>query len=346
MQTIPEQSPIAPDDIQAPGGINRMNLPDSVKQDLLCPICKAALQADEGNSLRCTSPDCATSYPVVDGCPILINESNSVFTIDMYKRREVTTMDLRETPAEKKGIGQKARGWISAHIPPITRSVSDFSSTDALNEMAAELKDPPRVLVVGAGEAQMQAQSQAQLIYSDVASGPLTHLVCDAHDIPFPDEYFDGVIACSVLEHVADPYRCVEEIFRVLKPKGCVYAVTPFMQQVHMGRYDFTRFTHLGHRRLFRRFSEKRSGVSNAQGTVMAWSIERFFSGFSDDLASYSRVRTLARFIGFPFLFFDKILSRKRAAYDAASAYYFFGRKSDRTLTDREIIESYRGIHQ
>ena len=165
-----------------------MNLPDSVKHDLLCPTCKAALQPDGGNSLRCTSPECATRYPIVDGCPILINESNSVFTIDAYKRREVTTMDLRDTPAKKMGIGQKARRWISAHIPPITRSVSDFSSNDALDEMAAELKYPPKVLVVGAGEAQLPNYSQAQLVYSDVASGPLTHLICDAHDIPFPEE--------------------------------------------------------------------------------------------------------------------------------------------------------------
>lgn len=286
------------------------------------------------------------SYPVLDGCPILINESNSVFTIDAYRRREVTTMDLRETPATTMSVGQKARRWIANHIPPITRSVSDFSSNDALEKIASGRENRPKVLVVGAGEAQLQPHSDAELIYSDVASGPLTQLICDAHDIPFPDEYFDAVIACSVLEHVADPYRCVDEVFRVLKPEGFVYAVTPFMQQVHMGRYDFTRFTHLGHRRLFRRFSEERSGVSNAQGTVMAWSIERFFAGFSDDLASYSRLRTLARFVAFPFLFFDKILSRKRAAYDAASAYYFFGRKSDHILTDREIIGTYRGIHR
>ena len=79
-------------------------------------------------------------------------------------------------------------------------------------------------------------------------------LICDANDIPFENGSFDGVVLQAALEHVADPYRCVEETHRVLKEKGLVYAETAFMQQVHGGRYDFTRFTRLGHRRLFRRF--------------------------------------------------------------------------------------------
>ena len=39
-----------------------------------------------------------------------------------------------------------------------------------------------------------------------------------------------------------------------------MYAETAFMQQVVHERYDFTRFTHVGMRRLFRGFRELRSG--------------------------------------------------------------------------------------
>jgi len=76
------------------------------------------------------------------------------------------------------------------------------------------------------------------------------------HTIFFDASSFDGVIIQAVLEHVVEPNHCVEEIHRVLKENGLVYSETPFMQQVHLGRYDFTRFTHLGHRRLFRKFKE------------------------------------------------------------------------------------------
>ncbi len=116
------------------------------------------------------------------------------------------------------------------------------------------------------------------------------------------------------------------------------------MQQVHMGRYDFTRYTHLGHRLLFQQFSEERSGVSNAQGMVLAWSIECFFCGFSESPTIHSLMCSLARFVAFPFLLFDGVLSRKAPAFDAASGYYFFGRKTDMPDSVCELVASYKGM--
>jgi len=70
----------------------------------------------------------------------------------------------------------------------------------------------------------------------------------------------DGVLIQAVLEHVLDPAQVVGEIHRVLRPDGLVYAETPFLQQVHAGPNDFTRFTSSGHRYLFRAFAEIAAG--------------------------------------------------------------------------------------
>ena len=61
------------------------------------------------------------------------------------------------------------------------------------------------------------------IITSDVSFGLNTNVICDAHDLPFRDNSFDAIICQAVLEHVADPYRCVDEIYRVLKPKNFIY---------------------------------------------------------------------------------------------------------------------------
>lgn len=41
-----------------------------------------------------------------------------------------------------------------------------------------------------------------------------------AEKIPFPNDYFDVIIATSVMEHVTDLEQSLREIHRVLKPKG------------------------------------------------------------------------------------------------------------------------------
>lgn len=162
--------------------------------------------------------------------------------------------------------------------------------------------------------------------------------------IPFEDNSFDGVIVQAVLEHVVDPNRCVEEIHRVLKPNGVVYAETPFMQQVHMGRYDFTRFTHLGHRRLFRKFEEVSSGPVCGPGMALAWSYQYFILSFVKRNAAKSLVKAFTRLTSFWLKYFDYFLIDKPGTFDAASGYYFIGTKSDRVLSDRELVTLYKGI--
>lgn len=108
-----------------------------------------------------------------------------------------------------------------------------------------------------------------RLINVDPAPTSSAEIFCDGHDLPFRDGTFDAVIVQAVLEHVLDPHRCVAEIHRVLQPDGLVYSETPFMQQVHMKGVDFTRYTHVGHRRLFREFAELESGVVAGPGTAL-----------------------------------------------------------------------------
>src|SRR5437763_1320939 len=78
---------------------------------------------------------------------------------------------------------------------------------------------------------------------------------------------------------------------RILKQHGFVYDALPFMQQVFMGKYDFNRFTALGHRRLFRGFSEIRRGIANGPAMALAWSISYFLLSFSERPKSRKMIR-------------------------------------------------------
>jgi len=197
---------------------------------------------------------------------------------------------------------------------------------------------------VGEGLDTLLSLPGIEFIETDVAFGPRTALIVDGHDLPFAASSFDGAIIQATLEHVLDPYRCVDELHRVLKPGGVVYAETPFMQQVHMGRYDFTRFTHLGHRRVFRNFSEIGSGACAGPGTVLHWSIRYFMLSFVKSKTVISLVQGLSRCTLFWLKYLDYLVLDKPGTLDGASGFYFLGRKSDKVLSDRELIGLYRGV--
>jgi SAM-dependent methyltransferase len=45
--------------------------------------------------------------------------------------------------------------------------------------------------------------------------------------LPFPDDYFDGVILSEILEHIDDDVAGLREVWRVLKPGGAVAITVP-----------------------------------------------------------------------------------------------------------------------
>jgi ubiquinone/menaquinone biosynthesis C-methylase UbiE len=53
----------------------------------------------------------------------------------------------------------------------------------------------------------------------------LPFLAADMYALPFPEESFDHVFACYVLEHLKHPAAAVENLLRVLKPGGTLTSI-------------------------------------------------------------------------------------------------------------------------
>ena len=116
-------------------------------------------------------------------------------------------------------------------------------------------------------------------------------------------------------------------------------ADTPFLQAVHMGAYDFTRFTPLGQRALFKRFTEIEVGISAGPMSALRWAIEHAVKS----LVRGKAAAWLLRPFTLPLGWIEQFSPRNGYALDACSGSYFIGRKSNRTLTPQEIIAAYRG---
>jgi uncharacterized protein YbaR (Trm112 family) len=313
------------------------SLDEETMTRLACPCCRESLVLAQ-EVLNCQNPRCYKAFPIVDGIPILINEEDSVFALSDFLSKRDTFFTTRSPLVQR----------LRRLIPAIDMNLKGRENYAAFTGLLLQSNVKPCVLILGGsikgeGMEALLAHADIKLVESDVAFGPRTGIILDGHDIPFRDKTFDGVIAQAVLEHVVDPHKVVNEIHRVLKTDGIVYAETPFMQQVHGGGYDFLRFTHLGHRRLFRRFDEHSSGAVGGTGMALAWSYKYFLMSLSKHRLLRQLLAAFAAVTSFFLKYIDIYSIDNPASLDAASGLYFLGRKSTAVLSDRELILQYRG---
>lgn len=316
---------------------NTIKLASSTQQLLCCPVCMSKVELSN-SQFECKNSQCKTCFPIVDEIPVLLNESSSVFSISDFIAHKSTTLKPKS----------KVERLILNLLPGTILNLKSKINYPKFTEILLKQNKNPKVLiiggsVVGQGMEALFSVPSIELVESDVAFGPRISVICDVHNLPFENSSFDGIIVQAVLEHVVDPTRCVEEIHRVLKDNGLVYAETPFIQQVHLGKYDFTRFTHLGHRRLFRKFEEICSGAVCGPGMALVWSYQYFLLSFVKAPAARAFVKLFARLTSFWVKYFDYYLIDKPGTFDSASGYYFMGKKSNQVLSDRELLTLYKG---
>lgn len=312
---------------------------------LCCPICSCNIQLkDSKDFFICVSRSCNTRFPIYNGIPCILNKQNSIFCNEDFATEKDTFFKL----TENKFLKTLKNAFPVLSLNVSTKVNYNNFAKQLLNGNTSGKKKKVLVLggsVIGKGmnEILTNYANSIEFVETDVSFGARTMLICDAHNLPFTDNAFDGIIVQAVLEHVLDPYICVNEICRVIKMDGIVYAETPFMQQVHGKQFDFTRFTHLGHRRLFRHFEELESGVVCGPGMALAWSYKYFLISFSNNRSIRKVLDGFARLTSFYLKYFDYYLIKKKGALDAASGYYFMGKKTGKVLSDKELISLYKG---
>lgn len=310
---------------------------NSIASSLACPRCRDALVCDE-NFLSCSNPTClfaqARHFRVIGSHPVLVDFENSILAEDEVFATGAASLVTRRNAGPLKSF------LLKLVFPTSAVTVKNI---DRFIALAKEVDPNPTVLIVGggtigSGNDALYGDPAVRLIAFDVYCSPLTQFVADGHRIPFRNQCVDAVLVQAVLEHVLDPWRVVAEIHRVLRPGGVVYAETPFLQQVHEGAYDFTRFTESGHRYLFRNFALVDSGVVQGPGTQMRWTIGHLGrSIFRSPLVAKVLI-TLFFWVAY----LDYICG-PREAIDDACGVFFLGKRSDLEVMPREMVGHYKG---
>ncbi|MEI3855799.1 MULTISPECIES: class I SAM-dependent methyltransferase [unclassified Ensifer] len=310
--------------------------------------CLEALRCPRtGSKLVCFSPDvlkpvsseeAGISYRLIDGKPIVIDFSQSVFSEGDILRSNAAS------PVERKHYGRLS-GFLKKLLSP-TKKSTVANVKRLVDDLQATAAPPAKLLIIGGGSVGQGMEPLYEHrdigVYAfDVYTSPLVQFIADAHNIPLPDDYFDAVVIQAVLEHVLQPAQVVSEIWRVLKDGGLVYAETPFMQQVHEGAFDFTRFSESGHRYLFRWFELISSGASGGPGTQFMWSVDYLVRSVFQSVL----LGKIAKLAFFWTQYLDAIIP-PRFAEDGASGVYFYGRKAPTPITPKSIIDHYQGAQR
>lgn len=137
--------------------------------------------------------------------------------------------------------------------------------TDFFEKCVLELARCDIVVDLGAGWRFRKKLASYQNIFEnnyfsmDIQFNSKLDYVGNIQQLPMGSASVDGVICLYVLEHVPNPWRAMEEIFRILSPGGIALFGLPFIHVYHGNTKscaDYYRFSRDATRHLFREFSE------------------------------------------------------------------------------------------
>jgi SAM-dependent methyltransferase len=193
---------------------------------LACPLCGSPKLAKRGDELRCGRWRCGATFEVRRGTPIFAMPSN-----------------------------------------PASSHLLEENFTHPYGDRAlAIIRQNSRGLVLdfGAGNTAPD-QRHPNVVLHEALHYPQVDVVSVLPRLPYRDGVFDAVISQAVFEHVARPWETAKELYRVLKPGGCIHVDTAFMQPFHADPCHYFNMTTSGLHQVFHQFREVAVGVKPYQ---------------------------------------------------------------------------------
>lgn len=100
----------------------------------------------------------------------------------------------------------------------------------------------------------------------------------DPHRIPYPDNHFDLIVTTKyIMEHISEPQKVINEFYRVLKPRGQVFAVAPHIRRQHQPPWDYFRYTEYALEHLLRRAGFTRLSIEHTNGFLATAAYYAYF---------------------------------------------------------------------
>jgi SAM-dependent methyltransferase len=282
---------------------------------LVCPRTKKLLTIGDKHL---TTADGAQRYEFLGNVPILLADREKAEQYVNASQEMVTA--YQETATPKGFIGRLRHGLDQL----LRRDFRTRASVDACRNLFDGQAPNAVCISIGGGPG----RGHPRLINLNIGPFPNVDVVADAHELPYADNSVDAIHCEAVLEHLKSPHDAVKEMYRVLKPNGKVFAVSPFLVAYHGYPHHYQNFTLSGHKDIFEsnRFKVIEDGV--CVGPVVAMvdltgQFVRYFSPFG-----LGRIAHFCwRLFCLPFKPLDILLNKRKEAHRLAFTNYLVGLK-------------------
>ena len=214
-------------------------------EELYCPECYNLL-ARSSDTLSCGK--CACSYPLNGGIPRFFSGQ------------------LKETDDMAFQAEQMYNSTAAAKIFNFGKWIinSDYLPINHLKEFIASIPADAHVVELGSGNRRLTSN----IINIDLFQFPNVDIIADIARTPLKSASIDYLVLDAVLEHVPEPHKVVDEIFRIMRPGGRIYCLTPFVYPYHGYPYNYFNFSKDALEFLFRNFAS--CSVEIARGPTSA----------------------------------------------------------------------------
>lgn len=196
---------------------------------------------------------------------------------------------------------------------------SEFFPGKAWRTAKSEMLERKPCLVIGSGITRYP-----NAVHLDIDDFPGVDIVADATKLPFRGAVFNGAICEVVLEHVAEPQRVIDEVWRVLKPGGQCFFIVPFLFPYHGHPSDYHRWSRQGLAHAFKGYEQVEIGIHAGPCSAMVNLLSEFayvLSGLTYP-KGYVPIKGLATALLFPLKYLDLLIHRFPEAHRMASTLY------------------------
>lgn len=213
---------------------------------------------------------------------------------------------------------------VSTALSKKAQTIYTAKADQAVKNLLDALPDTALCLSVGGGPV----RAHPKLCNLNIGPFPNVDVVGDAHDLPYSDGCVDAIYCSAVLEHLHAPERAVQEMFRVLKPGGRLYASSPFIFVYHGYPNHYQNYTLTGHRHLFERhgFTLIEDGISVGPAYAVTQIVDQFIHHFTTGFSHWAFKRLWR--LAVPFIRrIDQRHDHAEKAYLLASTTYVIAEK-------------------